>query len=37
MVDDEGLMQARLQLCVAVRDVIKNVLTMMKVNAPDSM
>lgn len=37
MVDDEGLMQARLQLCVAVRDTIKNVLTMMKVEAPDSM
>ena len=37
VVDDEGLMQARLQLCIAVRDTIKNVLTMMKVSAPESM
>ncbi len=37
MVEDEGLMQARLQLCIAVRDTIKNVLTMMKVTAPESM
>ncbi len=33
----EGLMMARLQLCTAVRDTIKNVLSMMKINAPESM
>ncbi len=35
--DDEGLMQARLYLCVAVRDTIKNILTMLKISAPESM
>ena len=33
----EDLMMARLQLCTAVRDTIKNVLSMMKINAPESM
>lgn len=35
--DDEGLMQARLYLCVAVKDTIKNILTMLKISAPESM
>jgi arginyl-tRNA synthetase len=35
--EDEGLMQARLQVCLAVRTVIRNVLTMFKVSAPDQM
>ncbi len=35
--DNESLMQARLNLCVATKTVIKNVLTMLKINAPDSM
>ena len=35
--DDESLMHARLNLCVATKTVIKNVLTMLKINAPDSM
>lgn len=35
--DNEGLMQARLYLCVAVRDTIKNILTMLKISAPESM
>ncbi len=35
--DDESLMQARLNLCVATRTVIRNVLTMLKINAPESM
>ncbi len=34
---DEGLMQARLNLCLAVRTVIRNVLTMFKISAPDQM
>ena len=34
---DESLTQARLRLCIAARDTIKNVLTMLKINAPDSM
>lgn len=35
--DDEGLIQARLYLCVAVKDTIKNILTMLKISAPESM
>lgn len=37
MVDDEGLMQARLYLCNAVKDTIKNILTMLKITAPEVM
>ena len=37
MVDDEGLMQARLYLCRAVKDTIKNILTMLKITAPSVM
>ncbi|MDE6123692.1 MAG: arginine--tRNA ligase [Eubacterium sp.] len=37
MCDDEGLMQARLNLCVAVKDTIKNILTMLKIDAPETM
>ncbi len=37
MCDDEGLMQARLYLCCAVRDTIKNILTMLKITAPEVM
>ncbi|MBQ9516020.1 MAG: arginine--tRNA ligase [Ruminococcus sp.] len=36
-VDDEGLMQARLALCVAVKTVIKNVLEMFKITCPERM
>jgi arginyl-tRNA synthetase len=35
--EDEPLMQARLSLCIAVRDVIKNVLDMLKIEAPQKM
>lgn len=35
--EDEGRMQARLNLCLAVRTVIRNVLTMFKISAPDQM
>lgn len=35
--EEETLMMARLQLCTAVRDTIKNVLSMMKISAPESM
>ena len=35
--DDEELMQARLCLCTAVKDTIKNILTMLKIEAPESM
>ncbi|MDE5604540.1 MAG: arginine--tRNA ligase [Eubacterium sp.] len=37
MCDDEGLMQARLNLCISVKDTIKNILTMLKIDAPTSM
>ncbi len=37
MTDDEGLMQARLYLCTAVKDTIKNILTMLKITAPEVM
>ncbi len=35
--DDKELMQARLSLCVATATVIKNVLSMLKIDAPESM
>ena len=34
---DEMLMQARIQLCIAVRDTVKNVLELMKISAPEHM
>ena len=37
VVEDEELMQARLCLCTAVKDTIKNILTMLKIDAPTSM
>ena len=36
-VEDENLMNARLQLIIATRAVIKNLLTTMKIDAPESM
>ncbi len=36
-VEDASLMQARLTLCLLVRDVIKIVLDMLKIDAPESM
>ena len=35
--ENEGLMQARLNLCIAVKTVIKNVLTMFNITCPDKM
>ena len=35
--DDDELMQARLCLCTAVKDTIKNILLMLKIDAPESM
>ncbi len=35
--EDESLMQARLNLCSATASVIKNVLTLMKIDAPEKM
>ncbi|MGN0529276.1 MAG: arginine--tRNA ligase [Eubacterium sp.] len=37
MVEDEGLMQARLFLCRAVKETIHNILTMLKIDAPEAM
>lgn len=37
MVDDDSLMQARIFLCVCVRNTMKNILSMLKINAPESM
>ncbi len=37
MVDNEGLMMARLYLCTAVKNTIKNILTMLKIDVPESM
>ncbi|MFR4107846.1 MAG: DALR anticodon-binding domain-containing protein, partial [Eubacterium sp.] len=37
MVDDKKLMNARLYLCTAVKSTIKNILTMLKIDAPESM
>ncbi len=35
--EEESLMQARISLCIATSTVIKNVLTMLKIDAPESM
>ena len=35
--DDEALMQARLYLCICVRDTIKNILEMLRITVPESM
>ena len=35
--DDEPLMQARLNLCLCVRDVIRNILGLLKIDAPETM
>ncbi|HHZ05292.1 MAG TPA: arginine--tRNA ligase [Clostridiales bacterium] len=35
--EDKSLTQARLSLCLAIKSVIKNVLTMLKITAPESM
>ena len=35
--ENENLMQARITLCIAVKIVIKNILTMFKINTPESM
>ncbi len=37
VIDDEGLMQARLYLCTAVRNTIHNILTMFKIDSPETM
>ncbi|OKZ48313.1 MAG: arginine--tRNA ligase [Clostridiales bacterium 41_21_two_genomes] len=37
MVVDKKLMNARLYLCTAVKSTIKNILTMLKIDAPESM
>ena len=37
MIDDESLMQARLYLCTAVKNTIKNILIMLKIDTPESM
>ncbi len=37
MVDDESLMQARIFLCLCVKNTMKNILSMLKINAPVSM
>ena len=36
-VEDKDLMQARLYLCVCVKDTIRNVLHMLKIDAPEKM
>ena len=36
-VSDEALRRARIHLCLCVKNVLKNVLTMMKITVPDSM
>lgn len=35
--DDEALMQARLYLCICVKDTIKNILEMLRITVPESM
>ena len=37
MVDDDSLMQARIFLCICVKNTMKNILSMLKINAPESM
>ena len=36
-VEDEALMQARIYLCICVRDTIRNILEMLKIMVPESM
>ncbi len=36
-IENQDVMQARLFLCICVRDVMKNVLDMLKVEAPEIM
>ena len=36
-VENEALMQARIYLCICVRDTIRNVLEMLKITVPESM
>ncbi len=36
-IEDESLMQARLSLCLCVRTVLRNVLTMFSISVPESM
>ena len=36
-VEDEKLMQARISLCLATKQVIKNLLTMLKIDCPETM
>ncbi len=36
-VEDESLMQARIMLCVCVRDTLKSILNMLRVDAPERM
>ena len=35
--DDEALMYARLHLCVCTKTVLKNVLNLLKIDAPETM
>ncbi len=35
--EDESLLQARAYLCICVRDTIKNILNLLKIEAPESM
>ncbi len=35
--EDEALMQARLSLCICVKNVLNNILTMFRINVPESM
>ena len=35
--EDEALMQARLSLCLCVKNVLKNILTIFRINVPESM
>ena len=35
--EEEALMQARLSLCMATKTVLKNVISILKINAPESM
>ena len=34
---EDSVQQARIALCLGVRDVIRNALTMFKINVPESM
>lgn len=37
VIDDQGLMQARLYLCSAVKSTIRSILTMFKIESPETM